>query len=291
MTWSTPALYGNTDLLSRRERLLIAVCERVNERPLAKRLQRFYHDMCGRRWVWFCIKNRVQVYDLHHPLELRPPAGVIICSNHRTFFDMYVIATVLTKTRVPWMRDLYFPVRSNYFYESWTGLLVNLLIGGGAMYPPIFRSKEKAILNQMALERLVTLLQKRGVVVGMHPEGTRGKGPDPYELLRARSGVGQMALRANVPVLPIWINGLSNNLRQQVVSNFKKGAGRDAPIRVVFGAPVDLSGLSGSGTDKVRCRQAAECILADIRALGARERAMSGDFASHAVQVELPGRP
>lgn len=255
------------------ERRLVSIGHAINEWTLPKRVQKAFLHIVGRQWVRYCTRNLLDVQGLENAHALRPATGVLLCSNHRSFFDMYVISSVLLCDRVPWYQDQFFPVRSNFFYERWAGLAVNLIMAGGAMYPPIFRDRSRAQLNRMSVDRIVRFLQRPGVVVGMHPEGTRGKGPDPYELLRARPGAGQMALQSGVPVLPVWINGLTNDLPGQLVANFSPPERRGQKIVVRIGAPVDLSDLQARRGRLSVYKQAADRILNDIRALGLRARA------------------
>lgn len=250
------------------ERRLVSVCRAINERPGLKRAQTAFLHQIGKRWVKFFTRNLLDVEGMEHAQQLKPPRGVLLCSNHRSFFDMYVVSSVFLNAGVPWYQEQYFPVRSNFFYERWAGLGVNLVMGGGAMYPPIFRDTSKADFNKRAVDLIVGFLQQPGVVVGMHPEGTRGKGPDPFELLRAQPGVGQMALQANVPVLPVWISGLSNKLPQMIARNFQPEAAAAEPIVMRVGAPVDLDDLRAKKPRLTVYKRAADRILDDIRALG-----------------------
>ena len=255
------------------EMRFVSIGHMLNERTGFKWVQtRFLHEI-GRRWVRYCTRNLQDVRGLEHAHALRPERGVILCSNHRSFFDMYVISSVFLCDRVPWFQQQYFPVRSNFFYEGWTGLAVNLLMAGGAMYPPVFRDRTQADLNRISVDRIVRFLQQPGVVVGMHPEGTRGKGPDPYQVLPAQPGVGQMALQARVPVLPVWINGLTNDIVRQIASNFGPEARRGETIVVRVGKPVDLSDLMTKKGRLTLYKQAADRILGEIHALGLQARA------------------
>jgi 1-acyl-sn-glycerol-3-phosphate acyltransferase len=219
------------------------------------------------------IDNLLHVEGLERAVELRPPRGVMLCSNHRSFFDQYILACILIE-RAPWMQRLFFPVRSNFFYETLTGMLVNLIVGGGAMYPPIFRDAARADLNKQALQKAIDLLQIYGNLVGVHPEGTRGKGPDPYQLLPAQPGAGQIALLSKATILPCWINGLSNDFVSQVLSNFRRGDARGEPIIVVFGDPVDLGELAEGRPRPAQYKRVSDRILEEIRKLGERERAL-----------------
>ena len=256
------------------EQRLLGVCQHINEKPLAKKLQGLFHENFGRHWVRIGTSNLLHVHGEQHVRDLRPQTGVLVCANHRSFFDMYVISAVLRNLRKPWVNEMYFPVRSNFFYETWSGLVVNLIMGGGAMYPPIFRDRSKADLNRISVERIVEFLQHPGVIVGMHPEGTRGKGPDPHELLPAQPGVGQMALQSRAVVLPIWIAGLQNNFPKQVASNWTDRDSDANRIDLVFGPPVDLSDLRDQKPRVTLYKRAADRILADIGKLGQIQRTL-----------------
>jgi 1-acyl-sn-glycerol-3-phosphate acyltransferase len=266
--------YTATSELSATERVLVGLCENINEKPLPKLLQRAFHNSFGKHFIRLVSSNLLEVEGLDRAFALEPDRGVILCSNHRSFFDMYVVTSVLRNAKMPWFKDIFFPVRSNFFYDQWKGLAVNLAISGGAMYPPIFRDRNKSGLNLVAINRIVKLLERPGAVVGMHPEGTRGKGDDPYELLPAKPGVGQMALRSKATVLPMWVSGMSNDFTRQIVSNFQTGSGTRTPVRVNFGTPVDLSDLYPSdSTDRTVQLQAANRIMEAIAAIGQSERA------------------
>jgi 1-acyl-sn-glycerol-3-phosphate acyltransferase len=265
--------YRATSQLSPTERVLVGLCENINEKPLPKRLQRAFHNSFGKHFIRLVSSNLLEVRGLEKVETLTPERGVLLCANHRSFFDMYMVTSVLRNQSLPWFRDVYFPVRSNFFYDQWKGLAVNLAISGGAMYPPIFRDRNKSGLNMVAVNRVVSLLEKPGSVVGMHPEGTRGKGDDPYEILPAKPGVGQMALRSQATVLPIWVSGMRNDFAKQIASNFQTGAGRGTPVRVTFGDPVDLSDLYGQDScDREVQQSAADHIMQSIGEVGEAER-------------------
>src|SRR6185312_13494099 len=111
------------------------------------------------------------------------------------------------------------------------------------MSPPIFREAERRALNDEALDTMVEILQHRGNVLGMHPEGTRGKGDDPYTFLPAQPGVGKVALVGKPTVIPAFTLGLGNNIGQDIAWNFTRGARREHAVITVFGKPIDYSDL------------------------------------------------
>jgi 1-acyl-sn-glycerol-3-phosphate acyltransferase len=262
---------GDDSRLTRVERVALSLFRFLNEDPRAKEATMAMHRQFGRRWVGQSIKNLLHVEGIDKAVKLRPEKGVLLCSNHRSFFDQYVLSCVLID-KAPWMERIYFPVRSNFFYETLSGMLVNLVIGGGAMYPPIFRDASRADLNKQALQKAIELLQRPGNMVGVHPEGTRGKGPDPYQLLPAQPGAGQIALLAKTTILPCFINGLSNDFFGQILSNFRTGERRGEPIIVVFGDPVDLGELAEGRPRPAQYKRVSDRIVEAIRSLGEQER-------------------
>src|SRR5678816_1646637 len=104
----------------------------------------------------------------------------MLVSNHRSFFDQYAMLLACYMGPVPWAKRLYFPVRSNFFYDQPLGIVVNAAVAAGAMYPPIFGQAERRAVNGQALDRMVGRWRQPGIGLGMHLAGTRGKGPDPY---------------------------------------------------------------------------------------------------------------
>ena len=100
---------------------------------------------------------------------------------------------------------------------------MNGIMSFGSMYPPIFRERKRLVLNRTGLqERLVH--ENRDMCVGIHPEGTRNKLDNPYELLPPQAGVGQLIQSCQVPVIPAFINGLSNDFKTSSFEFFKQEA-------------------------------------------------------------------
>jgi 1-acyl-sn-glycerol-3-phosphate acyltransferase len=165
---------------------------------------------------------------------------------------------------------LVFPVRSEFFYDSPLGLFVNGVMSFFAMYPPIFRERSRAALNLVGLDELAWLLNRGGAFLGIHPEGTRNKDGDPYTLLPAQPGVGRLIHHSNATVLPVFVNGLLNDLPKQITSNWD---GTGTPVHVVFGAPLDVSDLRAAKGSPRAYRAIAERARDAITALGQEERA------------------
>ena len=264
--------------LTRAERTAIAVCEYVNRNPRAKALQTAWQRNVSNPWIFAAIGARLKLIGFDEIAAMQPDRGVLLCANHRSFFDQYVLMSLLYK-RAAWPRRCYFPVRSNYFYEAWSGILVNGIIGGFVMWPPIFRDSARAELNKHALDEIAEVVREPGAVVGMHPEGTRGKGPDPYELLPAQPGVGQVVMRSRPIVLPVFIHGLTNDALKEVTSFMDARAPVERPIYCVFGKPVEFGGLLEGTPRPAQYKRVADRIRDEIIALSEierRERAAAG---------------
>jgi 1-acyl-sn-glycerol-3-phosphate acyltransferase len=213
--------------------------------------------MNGRRW---------QIHGREHIDEFTKTDRLIIASNHRSFFDFYVVGTILY-IHTPLPKRFLFPVRSSFFYDSIFGGLVNGWMSGFLMFPPILREAPRRAFNQYSLDRISAELKGGGQVIGMHPEGKRGKGPTPYTLLKAQPGIGAILLSSpKTRVLPVFITGLSNSMKTEFSRTW---ASRDSfPIDVVFGAPLEFDDLREAG-DKPRNHLAAtQRTMAAIQALG-----------------------
>ncbi len=220
----------------------------------------------GCNWIEVCTRNIRDVYGRDRIGELDPTQSYIVVSNHRSFFDMYVITAYLVKRGMK--HRILFPVRSNFFYDSPAGIFVNGVMSFFAMYPPVFRDKALAHLNVASLDETIRLLRNGGFFIGLHPEGTRNTG-DPYTFLQARSGVGRIIHQARMPVLPVFINGLGNDLKKQVLGNF---TGKGDRVNVVFGKPVDFGGLLDQPPSPKTFKKVSERAMECVAELGQEER-------------------
>src|SRR5437660_264053 len=163
-----------------------------------------------------------------------------------------------------------FPVRANFFYEGPLGLAVCVFMSGGSMFPPFFRSADKMPFNRYSLSLVIERMKERNWIVGFHPEGTRNKTDDPYKLLPAQPGVGEVALKARPVVLPAFIHGLTNSVWQELKLMLR----RDLPINAVFGAPIDLSGFP-KDTRLSHHKRCADLFAERIAELGQEEKKLS----------------
>lgn len=259
------------DSLSPIERFQIKLVRRTFEPGAVDRAIRLAQRHIGANWIEQSVKNLRRVHGLDRLPRFDHDGSTILVSNHRSFFDLYVVTAYLVKRGMP--QRLVFPVRSQFFYDKPLGFAVNGLMSFFAMYPPVFRERKRAALNLASLDEVVRLLKAGGAFVGLHPEGTRNKDADPYALLPAQGGVGRIiqAARAKATVIPVFVNGLSNDIVRQVGSNYTKSG---APITVVFGKPLDFGGMLEQSPSPRLHRKISEHALEAIRALGEEDRVL-----------------
>jgi 1-acyl-sn-glycerol-3-phosphate acyltransferase len=110
-----------------------------------------------------------------------------------------------------------------------------------------------------AMKRTIAALETGGVVI-VFPEGTRS--PDG-QLQSAKAGVGMLACKTQVPVIPARIFGS--------FAAFGRGDKfpRPRPISVVFGPPLAPAGYDDPTAGKHRYQVASERIMTAVAALPA----------------------
>ena len=266
--------------LSWLERSLIAVVRRSFEPGLFSRAVQFGQRTVGSGWIHHATKHLRHVHGYERLPALDPSQSYILIANHRSFFDLYVVFGDLVHRGLK--HRIVFPVRSKFFYDNPLGLLVNGVMSFFAMYPPLFRERKKASMNPLALEELASLLRRGGMFAGIHPEGTRKRDADPYTFLPAQRGVGKVIQDARVPVIPVFINGLINDLPRQVMSNFTRTG---QAIFVVFGAPVNFDDLLDQGKSPKVHQAIADRVMQAVSELGHEERALRAEWQAEGASL------
>ena len=148
------------------------------------------------------------------------PGGYILCSNHVSASDPFVLATCVR-------RRLHFMAKAELFKNRVVGGFISAI---GAF--PIRRGES----DLGAVRESIRLLNE-GHVVGIFPQGTRSRDNAHTHM---EPGVALIALRAGVKVVPAYIDGPYRLFRK---------------TRVVFGAPVSLNDL-GRRFDRATLDQA-----------------------------------
>ena len=99
----------------------------------------------GQWWIRTVTNSLRHVHGIDRLPAWDPDRSVICVANHRSFFDLYITTAELVAEGLP--HRIVFPVRANFFYDHPLGLFVNGVMSFFAMYPPVFRERERAALN------------------------------------------------------------------------------------------------------------------------------------------------
>ncbi len=174
--------------------------------------------------------------------------GAILASNHLSFIDSLFIPLAV-KRRVVFLgkADYFDSWRTRWFFRA-----VNVI--------PVRREGGSA--SEAAINAGVRALQD-GMVVGIYPEGTRS--PDG-RLYRGKTGVARMALEAQVPVIPISLEGT-----REVMPIDKKLPRLRGRVTVQFGEPLRFDRYYDRPQDRFVLRSATDEIMYEIMMISGQE--------------------
>lgn len=165
--------------------------------------------------------------------------GVIVASNHLTNYDPLIVGTAV------WTREAFFFAKEELF-------IINPFYSWLLKYFNAYKVSRTGI-DKTAIRHTEELL-KKGLCVIMFPEGTRSlKG----FLLNGKPGVGFIAARTNVPVIPAYIHGVNSPLILQFLRRVR-------PL-VIFGEPIHSNMFKGKIRE--RANAISQEIMQNIRTL------------------------
>jgi 1-acyl-sn-glycerol-3-phosphate acyltransferase len=180
--------------------------------------------------------------------------GVLLASNHLSFFDSVVIPVVAP-------RKVVFLAKAEYFDgPGIKGRLSKAWFEGIGMIP-VDRDDTRAALDSLdiALEVL-----GRGEAFGLYPEGTRSR---DGRLYRGKVGVAQLALQSGAPIVPVGLTGTED--LQPVGTRVP----RLADVTVRFGSPLHVAGqYDGVPPGRAR-REITDRVMTEIQKLTGQEMA------------------
>lgn len=255
------------------ERLAVPLVEQLNRSHALRQATHLVQRLPVGAVIHGVVNNLVEPHGLEELAKAHIPSGLLIVSNHRSFFDFYFLATWITfHTRH--CKELQFPVRSDFFYTNPLGLAVNLLVAGGAMWPPVFRDDRRRTLNPIGVEQVARAFGP-GVVTGIHPEGKRSKLADCYSFLPLRPGLGQLLefVDPEVRIVPAYVAGTSSSVLREAGRNFKPAGRRGEPIRLWYGAVRSVGSILAEASD---AQLRTDLAFAGVRELAERDRARYG---------------
>lgn len=249
------------------ERLHFEVALRMNREPIKgfwTQCQRYL----GAIAIRLVTRNVVRDFGFEHVDDAWRRGSVLFVANHRSYFDMFIVASLLHR-RLEGRKRLYFPIHGPYYYQSVGGMVLNQVFAFWSMFPPLFARASHAASDRYALDLLTELCaQGRGTLLGIHPEGGRNRNPDPYSYMRFQPGAGRVIYAARPIVIPTFIVGLDNHVGRQVLRNWRGGE----PVRVRFGAPVDLTAHYALPAKGSTYKRITDDVMARVVALGEEDR-------------------
>ncbi len=284
----TQSLIISTTLLPSKEEIsVLSVTERLGfwlthrmNLGAWKRFWTFCQRHIGSLWIYLATYNLMNVFGVENVEETDPERPLLLVANHRSFFDLYTVSSVLfRRTRRP--ISLFFPVRAKFFYNNPLGWFVNFAMGWFSMYPPFFREEKVAAkreFDKFSVRRLIQLCSYGwGNVIGFHPEGKRNLEGGPYDFLPAQPGIGKVIYTAQPQIIPVFVAGLGNDLPRQIIGNWTGGE----KVRIWFGEPIDLSAFFEK-SDRLRThKEIADHLMVKIAELGEKDRIEFADRAKH----------
>ena len=159
-----------------------------------------------------------------------PPHGpAVLAANHQSFCDSFFLPLVLR-------RRVTYVAKAEYF-DNWKTAWFFRAAG----QIPMNRGGGDA--SQRALDTAMTVLDSGGLL-GIYPEGTRA--PD-LRLHKGHTGVARLALRCDVPIIPVGIVG--TRAVQPPGSNLMRPF---HPVTIRFGPPLTYV-YEGKTTVTGRC--------------------------------------
>lgn len=225
----------------------------VKRRPIRQRVPWSYRAVIGTlRPVLMGITRRDWSGGEHIPAS----GAFIVASNHYSEVDPLMLAHFL----VDHGRPPFFLAKSSLFAVPVLGAALRSL-----EHVPVHRATSRAT-DALAAARAALA---EGKCIAIMPEGTLTRDPDLWPM-KARPGVGRLALTSGAPVVPVGQWGA-----QEVLARYARRPGNllRRPIQKVrAGPPVDLTDLMARKDDPRAHAEATARVMAAVTGLVAELR-------------------
>jgi len=211
-----------------------------------------------RAWVCYQIArvHRSLLVSVEHSGTCTiPEAGpAIIVSNHTSPVDPVLLwARHFMHFRRPHLRVIGYLTAREYFelpgFVNWVCRAMECI--------PVDRNGRDMQSVRQALERL-----KQGRLLGLFPEGRLNEETPNDRLLAGDTGVAWLALKAAVPVIPIFIQNAPRS-GSMVWVFFRR-----ARVRLIFGQPLDLTPWQGRRSSPELLAEVTDHIMGSLARLG-----------------------
>ena len=203
-----------------------------------RRFARYAHRLTG-EWTSIILWGAGTRLIVMNSDRLGRGRGQILVSNHQSWFDIFALGTAL--------RDRF----------SFVGKkeLSRIPVVGAAWEKvgniAIDRSDQQAAIDSL---RRADELMKEGRTIIMFPEGTRSP---TGEMGRFKKGAFVMAIKSQVPVVPVGIVGTRRIMKK---GSWKMASGT---ATIIVGHPIETAGLTLRDRNRLsrECREAIEGLL------------------------------
>ncbi len=174
------------------------------------------------RIVWFLARALFNLFcriEIHGCSDVPEKGPFIVATNHLQFFDPPLVLIGLPFRRMT-------VLAADKWAKSW--LVGWFLSSMGAIFV------QRGEVDRVALAKCQAVLEKGGIL-GVAPEGTRSP---TGGLQRGKTGVAYIAVKADVPILPVGVSG-----QEKIVAEWKHLHRAHIVIRI--GKPFKLPPLQG----------------------------------------------
>ncbi|MBI1312439.1 hypothetical protein GC176_14200 [bacterium] len=188
------------------------------------------------------------------PSPLPSSGGALVIANHRSPIDPMMVWMnhhLRTSDADRAIRVIGFLTAREYCSPPGLGWLVRTM-----QSIPVDRNGQDMGPTREAIRRL-----RDGRLVGIFPEGGISMGAD---LSAPNTGVAFLALKAGVPVYPVYIHGTSFDESSGMVAPFT----RRQTVRVTYGSPIDLSEYSSRRVTQELLVDVTNLLMSELSALG-----------------------
>lgn len=182
-------------------------------------------------FLYFSIFNKVSVVGSEN---IPPSGGVMICANHISNFDPLLVGVYATK------RKVHFMAKAELFKNKFFAIILK-----GINAFPVKRGKGDISAIKTSFKIL-----NNGEVLGLFPEGKRSKSG---KILPAEPGAAMIAIKTDVPVVPIRIKGSYKLFRR---------------LDIFVGKPISFSQYTGKKLSMDEINELSQTIMKEIRNLG-----------------------